>query len=96
MGRPGRPGPAQGTAGRRLALGGDSWAGTACDTAQVGALLPHSTWLRAGGCRDPAEVRAEGQEDEETRPSPWDQPQPGPGAQAPEMGGWASGRSQGV
>lgn len=74
---------------------GDSGAGTACDTAQVGPLLPRSSWLRAGGCRAPAEVR-EGRKGRETRPSPRGQPQLGPRAQAPEMGGWADGQSWGV
>lgn len=36
---------------------GDSRAGTACDTAQVGALLPRSSRLRAGGSRALAEGR---------------------------------------
>lgn len=72
----------------------DSGAGTACDTAQVGALLPRSSWLWAGGCRVLAEVR-EGRPGRETRPLPWGQPQRGPRAQAPEMGGWADGQSLG-
>lgn len=85
-GAAGAAGPALGTAGRRRGPGGDSRAETACDTAQVGALLPRGPWLGAGGWSAPAEVR-EGREGRESGPSPCGQPRPGSRATGSGNGG---------
>lgn len=56
---------------------------------------PPSQLLAPGGRLQPPGGGKGGPQGRETRPSPRGQPQLGPRAQAPEMGGWADGQSSG-